>query len=469
MAFEAQHRDQAVDDHLRMISLLSQMAEQILEKRLATGKSSKDAISWLKTALDPFHDYDVGIAGIPDADSQFSVVQIYPKVTSVTAPPSLAAGETWSCHITTLPLGQNVNVSSYDMADAYGAIQIGYDNGERGVLGTVNIITHGDSAATVTRASSFPTSFASIYGNASREFRAISVDDVGDQSLKKLIAGGFEVHNDTAELYKQGSVTVYQNSQLCYDAGYTNYRQLSASAILGNSSKACRQPPHNRENAASLPSSRTWEASKGCYVPIRLTPETGYAPATGHQFNTRLEDAADNRTNIGYMQIQSTGMTGVSNDDNKLAFRGCNIETTGAYFSGLSPETVLTVTTKLIIESAPTPANPSLLFSATPTPNLDSKILALYFETIRHLPPGVEVSMNAKGDWFRMVMKAANVGIPLIMPLLGANPGISLATQSALAGGNAIVKLMDKKKKKPQKASLNPPTMTKAVSRPNRA
>jgi hypothetical protein len=441
------------------------MNEQTLENRLTTGKSSKDAISWLKTALDPFHDFDIGINGIPDSDTQFSVVQIFPKVVSVTAPPNLAANETWSCHIATLPLGQTISVRSYDQSNGYNTIKTGYDNGEGGELGTFTIITHGDDP-TGQDNTSYPVPPATSYGSDSREFRAVSMDDVGEMSMKKIIAGGFEVHNDTADLYKQGSVTVYQNAQQTYDNGVGDWRLLSASTAYLNSTKACRSPPPSREDAAALPSSRTWEASKGVYVPIRLAPDTNYQPGTSHQFVTRDSDQLITARDVaGYMQTHVS--TSSTYADWKLGHRGAAIETTGAYFSGLSPETVLTVTTKLIIESAPTNANPSLLFSATPTPDYDPKILALYYQTIRHLPPGVEVSFNAKGDWFRMVMKAANVGIPAILPFMSAVPHAALATRAALATGNAALAIMDKKKKK-NKNSTSPPS-TKAISRPNRA
>lgn len=164
--------------------------QNILNKIVAKGKSAPDAIAWYKTACDPFHDYDVGINGIPDIDGQPSVVQIVPKVLSVTAPAGLNAGETWSLHITTLPLAQTLAVSSYTTTNSYGGFAEGGDNGQYGVLGTYSLISHGDGAG---GNSSFPDNTTPSYYDPTRAFRAISIDDVGDSSLKKLIAGGFEV------------------------------------------------------------------------------------------------------------------------------------------------------------------------------------------------------------------------------------------------------------------------------------
>lgn len=121
----------------------------------------------------------------------------------------------------------------------------------------------------------------------------------------------------------------------------------------------------------------------------------------------------------------------------------------------------------MLIESAPTPANPVLLYSASPTPDFDRRILDLYYQTIRHLPPGVEVSFNAKGDWFRMVMKAANVAAPLAIPALGIlGPEAVVAARTAMAMGNAGVQLMDSKATR-KKNGTSPP-QAKTVSRPNR-
>jgi hypothetical protein len=435
-----------------------------LNRLLAKGKTSPDAIAWLKTACDPFHDYDVGINGIPDIDGQPSVVQIVPKVVSVTAPQNLAVNETWSAHITTLPLGQTVSVKSYTTSNSYGNTAEGGDGGQTGVLGTYTIITHGDVVGT-----SFPDNTNPSYTNNTREFQAVSIDDVGDSSLKKLIAGGFEVHNDTAALYKQGSVTVYQSSQHEYQMGASKWRYLSADAPYANDVTACRQPPRDRTQAASLPTSRTWEAAKGCYVPTRLGTATEYKPGTFQQFRTRYFDVVDDDTNGGYMQVASTGATPPATQDYVLAHRSSSIETTGAYFSGLSPETVLTVTIKMVIESAPTPANPSLLYSASPTPDYDPRIIALYHQTIRHLPPGVEVSFNAKGDWFRMVMKAANAVAPVAMPALGLlGPEATLAAEGALLAGNAAVQIMDAAQQKKKRKNATKPPNAKANSRPNR-
>jgi len=445
------------------------MAEKAskLNKLLQKGKTSPDAIAWYKTACDPFHDYDVGINGIPDEDGQPSVVQIVPTVVSVTAPANLAPGETWSAHICTLPIAQTTAVKSYTSLNSHGASADGDDNGQAGILGTFSIITHGDAVGGE-RDSSFPNAVTPNYSDTSREFLAVSIDDVGNSSLKKLIAGGFEVHNDTAELYKQGSVTVYQSSQHDYSMGVTLWRAQTADALRVNSTRACRQPPRTRRAAASLPTSRTWEAAKGCYVPTRLGTGTEYRAGTYEQFRTRYLDVVDADGNGGYMQTASSGGTNPSVSDYHLAHRGSSIETTGAYFSGLSPETVLTVTIKMVIESAPTPANPTLLYSASPTPDFDPRILDLYYQTIRHLPPGVEVSFNAKGDWFRMVMSAANAAAPLAIPALGLlGPEAMVAGEAALAVGNVALQAMNAKAKKKKNATT--PPRAKAVSRPNRS
>lgn len=450
------------------------MTEAKLQKLLLKGKTNPDSIAWFKAACDPFHDYDVSINGIPDIDGQVSVVQVMPKILTVKAPVNLGPGETWSCHICTLPLAQTVAVSSYNSVWSFGQSTLGHGDAQDGVLGTVSIITHTDTPSISNANYSFPRDNTPSFNSVKREFQAVSIDDVGGSSMKKLIAGGFEVHNDTAALYKQGSVTVYQSAQEVIDAGVGRWTHLENTADIYNSTKLCRQPPTDKTSAASLPNSRTWEAANGCYVPIRLGTETRYQPGTIHQFKTRYVDAVGTQKNGGYQQVASTGGLNPEPASYALAHRSCDIETTGAYFSGLSPETILTVTIKLIIESAPTAANPTLLFSATPTACYDPRIMSLYYQTIQSLPPGVEVRMNAKGDWFRMVMKAANTIAPVALPLIGMlGPEAVVGAEAALGLANAGLVFMDKRQAKKKEApaqtknSTKPP-VGKAVSRPNR-
>lgn len=424
-----------------------------------------DSVAWLKTALDPFHDFDTTISGIPDVDTEYSVVEVIPSVTSITAPPDLQSGETWSCQVVFLPtMGSSSGASWFAEDDQGGHKRRSYDGGQNTNVGTVTVVSHGDTSAPGAWSESSTYLQEEAFGKTSRTYTAISAA-TGGTGLKKLVAGGFEVHNDTAALYKQGSVTVFETPQ-------ANPPKAVIPIAVGSLSvfneveeyTTYRLPPANRTEAAAHPASRTWEAAHGVYVPMRLGPETQYqSPARGNFALGRRADLDSDLPipNSGYQQLRVPGGEFYT-ESWQGRFQAAGISTTGAYFSGLSPETVLTLTVKFIVETAPTPANPQFLHLATPTPLYCPKALEMYRLALRHLPPGVKVGMNEKGDWYRMVSSVLNSVAPIVMPFMPAP--VAAATGTALAVNNAIGKGIAEHKKNSVKVT----TVAKNVSKPNR-
>lgn len=77
--------------------------------------------------------------------------------------------------------------------------------------------------------------------------------------------------------------------------------------------------------------------------------------------------------------------------------------TSGAYFTGLSPETTLQLNFKLIVEVAPGP-NDQLATLATSSPEFDPPALELYSRVCSRLPPGVPQDENPAGEFFKSVL-----------------------------------------------------------------
>jgi len=440
----------------------------------------RDAQNWLKVAVDPFHDYNVQLAGIPDNDSQSSAIQMVPKVYQITAPAGLDAGETWSAHIATLPLASTHLANSYwrqDVTDATGdaSLNVG-DNTWEGPVGTITVITHGDNPGTygtgnmsypVTKHQGLDFGLDANATPAKRTSVAFSLDDDNKATMKKLIAGGFEVHNDTAALYKQGSVTVYSSGQgIQRDCSRVRYGSASVDYNDQNIRRS-RQPPESKAAAGSMPDARTFEAAEGCYVPIRLGDDTHYSISTRSNFATESYDTTDSSVetagfitrplDTAFVYKKFTGM-----------HRPLDIETTGAYFSGLSPETTLTLTVKFVIELCPTTANPSMLYMASPTALYCPRAIELYHQLIRAMPPGVPVNFNAKGDWFRMATKVIGDIAPQVAPMIGlASPQLALAATAAGAAARVANKATKVNQKQPPSQRSTKTSMAKALNKPN--
>jgi len=121
----------------------------------------------------------------------------------------------------------------------------------------------------------------------------------------------------------------------------------------------------------------------------------------------------------------------------------------GAYFTGLSNTTTLTVNSIRYFErfpAYPIVVDRPLVVLATPSCRNDPQAVELYSAIIRHMPVGVPQRFNGIGDWFR---EAAETAKDLISPVLSAIP-LPMAQMGAniLNGiGNNLVKKYTKEEK----------------------
>jgi hypothetical protein len=224
--------------------------------------------------------------------------------------------------------------------------------------------------------------------------------------------------------------------------------------LLG-SVECYRSPPATQAEAALLRDSRTWTAEQGCYVNLRghYAQNSGFAPHCANIFATQDTDSTlPNAVGVGlhsrYLAVgaQATmSATGVNSDSD--GFRKFESDTVGVYFTGLSRETVLTLSTKFLVEVAPTQANPAMLTVATPAAGPDPMALQCYTHCLTRLPPGVPVDMNERGDWFRMVKNVLSEVIPVAGTAIGAATGIPVLGIAGSLAGKAIKNLPDIKQK----------------------
>ncbi len=398
---------------------------------------SKNAQDWLTGALDPFHDFQYTPEGLPDTFDGNSVVQFIKRKVSIAAPAGIGANN-WDCHIFTAPL-MTSNVARYHkyqpgftLVDSTAAVDMS--------LGTVNVykaLANSDLLPNTEPAPltyTLPTNFSSICVSPT--------DNANDFSLMRIIGGGFEVHNDTAELYKKGNVVVYAQPTGLKDQWGT-YSFANAGNSFANAQwKSGRLPPVNVDAATSNVNSVSWSAAEGCYVPFRLSMDrVEFQQTTSDMLMlAKTDNSMDYATYTPSVGITGTKVTSVDAGGPVLRARSSDpvrfssLDTTGAYFTGLGPETVLTLDIRFIVEIAPTPANQTLISLASPSSSYEPAALALYARAVSELPPGTKVSNNASGDWWKQV----SAGVKAIAPVVGsAGPYGALA--SAVLGGITAV------------------------------
>jgi hypothetical protein len=390
---------------------------------------TQDGKEWLTAALDPFHDYNHQIAGYPDTDVSQTVVSCFQYEMNLKAPASVTGAATWDAHVFTLPIASSfANAPVYNETADWGrvkdptpavATQMGPLNAFSAPSGDVLGFTIPVNA----------NSLQSVLPNP-------GVEDLASGN-SRVISCGFEVHNTTAEIYKQGAVTTYRMPQSANlnQVLFTNNAETSFGTVTG---KRLRAPPRTLAQVNLLKGTRTWEAKDGCYATVfQSTVANPLLQVSGEHV---LFDEYPDPGQVAV--VQGTPLIPGLPTANPTTYTpsACQVmpfDTTGAIFTGLSAQTTLTVKARFYVELAPTWRESQLAVLASPSAGYDLAALQLYSQVINMLPAAVMVHENAKGDWWRAVVSVLkHVSAPLGLAMNTFVPGSALvgSAVSALAG-----------------------------------
>ena len=313
---------------------------------------SEEGAKWLKLAVDPFHDVDLELVGFPDQTPGRSVIYNVTKNITITRPSAVTTGK-FDAHVSFTPVVHKSGWVARDTivsADGHtNAVKTPALNSKTMQPGIIQICT-------------VPAGDATFRAGANEDYASLdysSLLDVDGSSISRLIGCAFEVHNTTEELHKSGAVTVYR---------YDNNRDAEAMRLTDGTadsdtytSNGIHGPPTVEANAKLL-NGITWEAADGCLVPCvmdtinepqKLLPRRNHMITNGGSRNIYWgqEDIEDTVV----MFSGSSSFTRVARNADPsmiLPFMG-----SGAYFTGLSAETSLTVTMRAFVEVFPSPGN----------------------------------------------------------------------------------------------------------------
>lgn len=388
-----------------------QKSEKLLQELQAKGALTESGRNWFTVATDPFHDTAVRATGWPDVESGPSVVRVITRSITVSKPVTLPAGN-WDCHIIQWPW---LNVSTFGTVDALQRYNNVYctptpapDMGGLEVFGT--------------------QTGSSVDLSANGAFARITPGDTFLEGVTRLIGAGFEVSNTTAELYKQGSVTIWrQDTSKRAQSSYTAITSTVAPGIgTSVSAQEFVYPPLNIDDALLLFGSKQWEAKDGCYVPLAFIGQDN-PPETSNYVQPFL--------------ISSESSFSSPNDTAMITPAALNnfggvycyplqhiypVHLSGAIFTGLSEQTSLTIRVKYYIETFPTTEQQDLVPLAQPSAQYDPVALELYSHCLKHLPLGVPVGMNPLGEWFAEVISEAASFLAPVVAAIAPGPWAGL-------------------------------------------
>lgn len=359
------------------------------------GKITPDGKEWLTLALDPFHDYTHQVAGYPDSDGSQTVVSCYQYEKEVNCG---ALNSTWACHIFNSNLASSNQMAVLtETADWTATTEAANAPGW-------------SMAPLVISVAANPLQLAPQIPIAAGNPTYQVVPELGTTDISggnsRVIGMGWEVTNTTADIYKQGAVTVYRVPQ--YEAAFqnttTNIGATQKSTAVG---VKFRQPPATVAQANLLKGTRTWAARDGVYATAVMNsihnPIKGYSNQAILYGNSTTPDAA---TDTVWQNIYTTvGTSAAVSTTTFQAAKTIPFDTTGAFFTGLSKETTLIVKLRVYVERAPTFLEPSLSVLASPSAGYDVNALSLYSQAINMLPVAVKVGENEAGDWWRAICR----------------------------------------------------------------
>lgn len=320
------------------------------------------------------------------------------------------------------------------------------------------------------------------------------------KGIGRLIGCGVEVHNVTPELYRSGTITCgsMPQSNQEYTFNYVNASNVPV-IVSGTPSgttysrsyyttNASVRPLYNRPatiaEAMTYPGTTQWDAKDGLYMILcqqgllndPAPPEYIY-PLFLNQEIDDVPMQAINDSAIGIVPTQ-TGSHATLAHVMPGPVKWAPVSTKFAYFTGLSPETKLTVNCRIFYETFPTILQQDILTLSTPSPDLDEHALQLYQHCQTHLPCGVPVGMNGLGEWFAMAVSEFSdvaglglsaIGVPFGQQIASsakvlADRYIKAQAHKAESAGKTTVSTIannQRKKKKRKQPGVTAPSMVK--------
>lgn len=432
--------------------------DELCKNRLITA----EACDWVKSALDPFHDLQLEhLRGYPDVATEPTVVVKIRQAVTVSKPEGLGVGETWDCHIVTSPIDFSpCDASAVKAARVtpFGDPARPTDNGVAGLIHYSNappvarmdglLINSVPSTSTGGTNMTFTPGHCPVESVGGYQLQQINLDDYldfeeTDLGVYRLLYSGFEVVNTTAQIYKQGAVTVYEYGN-SFEMG-ASMPQVQAGlpdpghprVPFSQPTTYFRSPPNTLAEAKIMPGSHSWAAQDGTYNTAKFQSDNKFQAMTRRPWaicqnkptaptNSGYQDGEDGSFisdySLGYANPVDTGNPGAVSGDGSATFGGpmhfSNMNTTGAYFTGLSEQTTLFVTWRVALERLPSANKPAFLALAQPSATFDPNALVLYNMVANVLPPGCPQGYNDMGKWFRWISDAAQKSIPSVYPIV---------------------------------------------------
>jgi len=401
-------------------------AKALLDKVAAKVGMSEAGKEWLIAAIDPMHDTDILCCGYPDRETGPSVCLKVKQSVNIQLPVGLPTTANWN--FSAILDDTPVLGTSYGYSRNGNSLYLNATaSGNPYPTGGVQIVAFDNSGLVpmwqYDNTHNFLLNGLDVTGQVTSSFRVISQ--------------GMEVVNTTAELYKSGTITVWEEpTSTEEDCAYSVDVQVAGGAYIAGTANLVwdRTPPNNQAQALLMKGTQQWEASKGAYVVSTMnTMENipSLVSPIGHIATTNeLTDPVVGPVNVVTTDWVNSGYAITPNWGGTLKrwAQENNMVTPfnrkGILCTGLTPNSTFTLNYNVILEVFPTYQSAQLVLLAKPSPSEDYMALELYSKAVREFPVGVMFGANGLGDWILgCVDSIADTAAELGKPIMGAIEG----------------------------------------------
>ncbi len=419
-----------------------------------------DERGYFIACTDIFHDKQYNVNGRPSVSSQLQNTVILNLTKSITASDFGAGAGNWDCNIVSLPFITTQNMQTV------------VDNGFNVELPTTLFNPVVGGVTCIGGASGLPLSWTSTPGtqwttlNANTaifpQYTGSSTDPVS-RVYYQILSIGMEIINATPELYRGGNVVRYRvptQGRAVPIAPYDPTTPYVAWPAFPRENFRCFPlPPSSASFASQYPDSVIDEAVEGSYQMHTLQDNVSDFYVSG---NERVFFSSPDAAQGTFGNSLISASTFSTSADYDLPLIRGDFDIVGSYFTGLTPQSILTIRYRVVLSQVPSSSDAFLSSLSKMSPPANDELDMLVSKVQNLFLPGIRAGMNPEGEWWNTVVKslgrvakasgksalktALNVGLQEARIAAKVSPEATAALQLAIETS----KMFNKKKKKPQ-------------------
>lgn len=351
---------------------------------------------------DIFHDKQYNVNGRPSVSSQLQNTVVLNLTKTVTGSDFGAVGN-WDVNIFSLPfITSQVVVGTLDTGFTVesaapaavktigGVTFVGADTGTPLDLPTI-------AATNVTNLDCTTAIFPDWNNTASVPIA---------RQYYQILSMGIEIINATPELYRGGNVIRYRvptQGRAAPIAVFGTIEPYSQWPNIPRENFRCYPiPPSTPGLASQYPDSVIDEAVEGSYQMHTLQDNVSDFYVTG---NERVFFSSPNPPSgtIANSLLSASVLQGGIDYDPPLA-RG-DFDIVGSYFTGLTPQSILTVRYRVVMSQVPSSSDSFLSSLSKMSPSANEDLDMLISKVQNEFLPGIRAGLNPAGEWWKTVVK----------------------------------------------------------------